>query len=126
MQLQPQDIAYPTDLDLLSDAREKAEELIDKLYQKNLHTHKPRTYRETAHKLYLNTAQKRNKTKGNSQSNRQTTTFSCAISNILIIYLMHTETNITKQNRLQIHVGNPYLTSSTTTDVQRPYPQHRA
>jgi len=59
----PQDIAYPTDLDLLSDAREKAEELIDKLYQKNMHTHKPRTYRETAHKLYLNTAQKRNKTK---------------------------------------------------------------
>jgi len=59
----PQDIAYPTDLDLLSNAREKAEELIDKLYQKDLHVHKPRTYRETARKLYLNTAQKRNKTK---------------------------------------------------------------
>jgi hypothetical protein len=25
----PQDIAYPTDLDLLSDARQKSEELID-------------------------------------------------------------------------------------------------
>ena len=28
----PQDIAYPTDLDLLSDAKEKSEQLIDKLY----------------------------------------------------------------------------------------------
>ncbi len=28
----PQDIAYPTDLNLLNDAREKSEELIDKLY----------------------------------------------------------------------------------------------
>jgi hypothetical protein len=28
----PQDIAYPTDLDLLSDAREKSEQLIDQLY----------------------------------------------------------------------------------------------
>lgn len=59
----PQDIKFPTDLDLLSDAREKTEELIDKLYQKNLHGKKPRTYRETARELYLNTAQKRNKSK---------------------------------------------------------------
>ena len=28
----PQDIAYPTDLDLLSDARKKSEQLIDLLY----------------------------------------------------------------------------------------------
>ena len=33
----PQDIAYPTDLKLLSDAREKAEELIDRIYNKKLH-----------------------------------------------------------------------------------------
>ena len=59
----PQDIAFPTDLDLLSDAREKSEELIDKLYQKGLHGQKPRTYREIARKLYLSTAQKRNKSK---------------------------------------------------------------
>ena len=32
----PQDIAYPTDLNLLNDAREKSEELIDKLYDQRL------------------------------------------------------------------------------------------
>jgi len=41
----PQDIAYPTDLNLLNDAREKLEELIDKLYDPVLHHKKPRTYR---------------------------------------------------------------------------------
>ncbi len=33
----PQDIAFPTDLNLLSEAREKSEELIDLLYQEALH-----------------------------------------------------------------------------------------
>jgi hypothetical protein len=59
----PQDIAYPTDLDLLSDAREKTEQLIDKLYDPQLHVKKPRTYREVARKRYLQTAQKKNKSK---------------------------------------------------------------
>lgn len=60
----PQDIAYPTDLNLLNDAREKSEELIDTLYQKNLHgKKKPRTYREHARKYYLTTAMKRNKSR---------------------------------------------------------------
>jgi hypothetical protein len=58
----PQDIAYPTDLDLLSDAREKSEQLIDKLYRPALHEQKPRTYRKVARKRYLQTAQKKNKT----------------------------------------------------------------
>lgn len=57
----PQDIAYPTDLDLLSDAREKSEQLIDKLYDQALHEKKPRTYRKVARKRYLQTAQKKNK-----------------------------------------------------------------
>ena len=56
----PQDIAYPTDLNLLNDAREKAEELIDVLYQKELHLKKPRTYRKKARKFYLAEAQKKN------------------------------------------------------------------
>lgn len=59
----PQDIAYPTDLNLLSDAREKAEELIDILYQPHLHGEKPRTYRENARTDYLHTAQKKKKSK---------------------------------------------------------------
>jgi len=59
----PQDIAYPTDLDLLSDAREMSEQLIDLLYDPMLHEAKPRTYREIARKKYLQTAQKRNKSR---------------------------------------------------------------
>jgi hypothetical protein len=55
----PQDIAYPTDLNLLNDAREKAEELIDTLYNPLSHDNKPRTYRVTARKQYLKTAQKK-------------------------------------------------------------------
>ena len=59
----PQDIAYPTDLNLLNDARKKSEELIDVLYNPHLHLTKPRTYREVARKYYLHTAQKKVKTK---------------------------------------------------------------
>jgi len=59
----PQDIAYPTDLTLLSDAREVSERLIDEVYHPGLHKAKPRTYRKIARKDYLRTAQKKNKTK---------------------------------------------------------------
>lgn len=59
----PQDIAYPTDLDLLSSAREKSEQMIDSLYASGLHLKKPRTYRRVARKLYLRTAQKKNKSR---------------------------------------------------------------
>jgi hypothetical protein len=59
----PQDIAYPTDLNLLSDAREKLEELIDHIYSQELHEVKPRTYRDIARKKYLQTAQKKNKSR---------------------------------------------------------------
>ena len=59
----PQDIAYPTDLDLLSEAREITERLTDSLYDVRLHGEKPRTYRRIARKEYLVTAQKKKKTK---------------------------------------------------------------
>ena len=59
----PQDIAYPTDLNLLSDAREKSEQMIDLLYDPALHPKKPRTYRVVARKRYLQTAQKKNKSR---------------------------------------------------------------
>ena len=60
----PQDIAYPTDLNILNDAREKSEELIALLYEPLLHGEKrPRTYRKKARALYLRTAQKKSKTK---------------------------------------------------------------
>ena len=59
----PQDIRYPTDLNLLSDAREKAEELMDILYPHSKLAHKPRNYREIARKEYLHTAQKKSKSK---------------------------------------------------------------
>lgn len=57
----PQDIAYPTDLGLLDSAREKAEELIDYLFEHSSLKKKPRTYRENARKDYLQTAQSKKK-----------------------------------------------------------------
>lgn len=59
----PQDIAYPTDLNILNDAREKAEQIIDTLYDIHKHKVKPRTYRVIARKDYLKTAQKKTKSK---------------------------------------------------------------
>jgi IS5 family transposase len=59
----PQDIAYPTDLGLLSEAREKSQELIDVIYKKALHFKKPRTYRKEARKQFLKIAQKKKKSK---------------------------------------------------------------
>lgn len=55
----PQDIAYPTDLNLLNDARLKSEEIIDLLYEPNNQAIKPRTYRKEARKNYLRFAQKK-------------------------------------------------------------------
>ena len=59
----PQDIAYPTDINLLSSAREKSEEIIDKIFNPSLHLRKPRTYREIARKAYLRIAQNKNKSR---------------------------------------------------------------
>ncbi|GAB6118990.1 IS5 family transposase [Dysgonomonas termitidis] len=59
----PQDIAYPTDLNLLNEAREISENLIDQLYTHLLHDKKPRSYRKVARKRYLKTAQKKKKSK---------------------------------------------------------------
>ncbi|WP_028984046.1 IS5 family transposase [Sporolactobacillus terrae] len=57
----PADIAYPTDVSLLDQARQKLEQIIDALYQpiqKSL-KRKPRTYRNKAHKAYLAIAKQR-------------------------------------------------------------------
>jgi len=60
----PQDIAYPTYLELLNAGRMKCEEIIDRLYDPLLHgSVKPRTYREKARKAYLNTAKKKKRTR---------------------------------------------------------------
>jgi hypothetical protein len=50
----PADIAYPTDLSLLNEAREKSEEIIDAMHEplKGIRK-KPRTYRRKARKSYL-------------------------------------------------------------------------
>lgn len=49
----PADVAYPTDLNLLNDAREKTEAIIDTLYTFRPGRKKPRTYREKARREYL-------------------------------------------------------------------------
>lgn len=58
----PQDIAYPTDLNLLNDARKKSEELLDFVFVHSSMQIKPRNYREIARKEYLKVAQKKRKT----------------------------------------------------------------
>ncbi|MFT7034207.1 MAG: IS5 family transposase [Cyclobacteriaceae bacterium] len=54
----PQDIAYPTDLNLLNKSREITESIKDKLHLRG--ETKPRTYRKIARKNYLQVAQNRN------------------------------------------------------------------
>ena len=50
----PADVAYPTDLKLVNAAREKTEEIIDRLHAPLRGTSpKPRTYREKARKMFL-------------------------------------------------------------------------
>jgi len=54
-------IKFPTDLDLLSDSRVKAEDLIDHLCKEMNITDKPRTYRKIARKEYLNVSKMKRK-----------------------------------------------------------------
>jgi len=49
----PSDIRFPTDVDLLNQAREIAESLIDALWEAGPGCIKPRTYRQKARKAYL-------------------------------------------------------------------------
>ncbi len=50
----PADIKYPTDLNLLNEAREKTEAIIDRMHSlRTKSTKKPRTYRQKARKAYL-------------------------------------------------------------------------
>ena len=56
----PADIRYPTDLNLLNEAREKTETIIDCLYKEcPKGNEKPRTYRRIARKAYLAVAKKK-------------------------------------------------------------------
>ena len=55
------DIKYPTDLDLLNESRQKAEELIDELCFKLDVKDKPRTYRRVARKEFLGVSKMKRK-----------------------------------------------------------------
>ena len=56
----PADIAYPTDLNLLNEAREKTEGMIDAMYAPQVgKSKKPRTYRQKARKDYLAVAKQK-------------------------------------------------------------------
>jgi len=56
----PADIAYPTDLNLLNEAREKTEEIIDTMHAPFIgKKRKPRTYRQKARKDYLAVAKQK-------------------------------------------------------------------
>lgn len=49
----PANIAYPTDINLLNEAREKLESIIDTLHEQTGNKVKPRTYRRKARQAYL-------------------------------------------------------------------------
>jgi IS5 family transposase len=56
----PADVAYPTDLNLLNEAREKTEEMIDAMHTPFVGIKpKPRTYRQDARKAYLAVAKQK-------------------------------------------------------------------
>jgi len=56
----PADIAYPTDLSLLNEAREKSEEIIDAMHAPFVgRCKKPRTYRQKARRAYLAVAKQK-------------------------------------------------------------------
>jgi IS5 family transposase len=56
----PADIAYPTDLSLLNEAREKSEDIIDAMHAPFVGMRKkPRTYRQKARKAYLAVAKQK-------------------------------------------------------------------
>ena len=55
----PANIAYPTDVNLLNEARENLEEIVDTLYPYTEFTRKPRTYRQEARRRYLNFVKQR-------------------------------------------------------------------
>ncbi len=56
----PADIAYPTDLSLLNEAREKTEAMIDAMHEPFISLRKkPRTYRQKARKAYLAVAKQK-------------------------------------------------------------------
>ncbi|GKV68543.1 hypothetical protein NCCP2716_10410 [Sporosarcina sp. NCCP-2716] len=56
----PSDFAYPTDIGLLNQAREKLEKMIDTLHAERPYgTKKPRTYRRNARKEYLSWSKQR-------------------------------------------------------------------
>jgi len=60
----PADMRYPTDLNLLNEAREKTEAILDELYAqlKDQCKKKPRTYRRQARQAYLQVAKQRKAT----------------------------------------------------------------
>lgn len=59
----PADIRFPTDVNLLNDARQKAEELIDTLYLQSTLVIKPRTYRQKAREDFISFIKRRKKQK---------------------------------------------------------------
>jgi IS5 family transposase len=103
----PQNITYPTDLKLLNAAREKSEQLIDKLYKHlPINIEKPRTYRQIARKDFLNTAKKKSKTykeiyKANGTQIRYLKRNLGSIDALQRLYKMHQIENLLQPRELE-------------------------
>jgi transposase, IS5 family len=103
----PQNITYPTDLKLLNEAREKSEQLIDKLYvHLSTDIEKPRTYRQIARKDFLNTVRKKAKSykeiyKANGEQIRYLKRNLASIAQLLQDYETHNLPHPLKKRELE-------------------------
>jgi hypothetical protein len=133
----PQNITYPTDLKLLNAAREKSEQIIDKLFNLKRHPFKkPRTYRNTARKEFLNVAKKKRKSKnvirrGNGKQLRYLKRNLGHIANLLtyydrfplkykdLKYLMVLHTVYDQQNHM--HSTKTHQVDNRIVNIHQPY-----
>jgi transposase, IS5 family len=122
----PQKITYPTDLKLLNAAREKSEELIDKLYNKlAIDIEKPRTYRQIARKDFLNTARKKSKShkeiyKANGTQIRYLRRNLSSIETLLRLYEIHQiDSPLTKREIEYIAVMQEIFEQQNTMHTQK-------
>lgn len=117
----PQNITYPTDLKLLCAARKKSEQLVDLLYDADLHGPvKPRTYRNIAQKLFLNTAKKKIK------SNKELYKSNGRQLRFLRRNLKHIETLLAAYDRFPLKPGEQKYLMVLHTVYEQQLEMHRS
>jgi len=140
----PSDIRYPTDVDLLNTAREKAEDLVDELWSPGSDNIKPRTYRQVARKKYLSFTHQRKPSRKkirkaigqqlgyldrdlkhiNLLLDKQSTSFPCSSGNITLTFRQQrTLWIISELNRQQqwMHDHHTHAIQHRIVSIAQPY-----